>query len=182
MDTKKLYRSRVDRVIAGVCGGLGEYFGIDPVVVRLIFVLLTLGHGFGLLIYIVLAIAIPENPDQKATRTDPGEKMKEFAGGIKERAQAAADEFKSDRPDRGFNVRRLIGFIFIIVGALALANVFFPFGLLNWQIVWPLILIAAGALILLQGRNYLTSSRPEKEEAKNEASEKNEPAETPKES
>jgi phage shock protein C len=58
--TKKLYRSRVDRKIAGVCGGLGEYFGIDPTLVRLLFVLGLIFVGGTLLAYIILAIVIPE--------------------------------------------------------------------------------------------------------------------------
>ncbi|MFQ3634099.1 PspC domain-containing protein, partial [Roseiflexus sp.] len=50
----RLVRSRRDAVIAGVCGGLGEYFQIDPVIVRLIFVLVTLTSGIGFLLYPIL--------------------------------------------------------------------------------------------------------------------------------
>ena len=60
--TKKLYRSRIDRKIAGVCGGLGEYFGIDPTLVRLLFVLGLIFAGGALLAYLILAIVIPEEP------------------------------------------------------------------------------------------------------------------------
>ncbi len=59
---KKLYRSRVDRKIGGVCGGLGEYFGIDPTLVRLLFVLGLLFVGGALLAYLILLIVIPEEP------------------------------------------------------------------------------------------------------------------------
>ncbi|MFO7322041.1 MAG: PspC domain-containing protein [Chloroflexota bacterium] len=59
---KRLYRSRTDRMIAGVCGGIGEYFGIDPTVVRLAAVLLAMAGGPGLLLYIILAVIIPEEP------------------------------------------------------------------------------------------------------------------------
>ena len=61
---KRLYRSKKDRMIAGVCGGLAEYFNIDPVLVRLIALLFILGAGSGLLAYIILWIVIPENPNQ----------------------------------------------------------------------------------------------------------------------
>ncbi len=57
---KKLYRSRNDRYIAGVCGGLGEYFGIDPTVVRVLFILAALIGGPGIILYILLALFIPE--------------------------------------------------------------------------------------------------------------------------
>ncbi len=55
----RLVRSRTDKIIAGVCGGLGDYFSVDPVIVRLIFVLVTLTYGIGLPIYIVLWILMP---------------------------------------------------------------------------------------------------------------------------
>lgn len=56
---KKLFRSRNDRMIAGVCGGIGQYFGIDPTLVRLLAVLLAF-TGSGLLAYLVCAIIVPE--------------------------------------------------------------------------------------------------------------------------
>jgi phage shock protein C len=62
-DYKKLYRSRQNRMISGVCGGLGEYFGIDPTLMRILFVLATfLGFGSALLVYIILLIVVPEEP------------------------------------------------------------------------------------------------------------------------
>ncbi len=57
---KKLYRSRSDRKIAGVCGGIAEHFDIDPVLVRVIAVILLLCGSAGLLAYIVLWILVPE--------------------------------------------------------------------------------------------------------------------------
>jgi len=59
----KLYRSRRNRVFLGVCGGIGEYFGIDPVIIRLIFIFSVLFLGpLSLLFYILCALVIPENP------------------------------------------------------------------------------------------------------------------------
>jgi phage shock protein C len=63
MESKKLYRSRNNRIIAGACAGLANFFGIDPTVVRLIFVAGTiLGFGSFVLIYLVLFIVVPEEP------------------------------------------------------------------------------------------------------------------------
>jgi phage shock protein C len=56
---KRLTKSKTERKLFGVCGGLGEYFGIDPTLVRLAFVLLAVLHGIGLILYIVLAIIMP---------------------------------------------------------------------------------------------------------------------------
>ena len=57
---KKLYRSRSNRVIAGVCGGLAQYLGIDPTVVRLIMALVTFVGGMSLLVYLIAWLIIPE--------------------------------------------------------------------------------------------------------------------------
>lgn len=59
METKRLYKSDTNRVICGVCGGIGEYFNIDPTVIRLIWVLLACAGGSGLVAYIIAAIIIP---------------------------------------------------------------------------------------------------------------------------
>jgi len=56
---KRLYRSKTDKIIGGVCGGMGEYFGIDPVILRIIWALLIFCAGFGILAYIIAWIIIP---------------------------------------------------------------------------------------------------------------------------
>lgn len=56
---KRLYRSKTDKVIAGVCGGMGEYFGIDPVIIRIIWALLIFGMGAGILAYLLAWLIIP---------------------------------------------------------------------------------------------------------------------------
>jgi phage shock protein PspC (stress-responsive transcriptional regulator) len=62
-DYKKLYRSRDNRMIAGVCGGLGEYLGIDPTLVRLLFAFgAVFGVGATIVLYIVMMIVVPEEP------------------------------------------------------------------------------------------------------------------------
>jgi len=64
METRKLYRSRNDQMIAGVCGGLGKYLGIDPTLIRLAFVLLLLfGIGSGLLVYLAMMLLVPLEPE-----------------------------------------------------------------------------------------------------------------------
>ena len=65
---KKLYKSRKNRLLAGVCGGIAEYFDIDATIVRLIFVLLSVCFGGGIILYIVAAIIMPskdENPQEE---------------------------------------------------------------------------------------------------------------------
>jgi len=62
-EIRRVYRSRKNRMLGGVCGGIAEYFGIDPVLVRLLFVLLLMGFA-GAVIYLLAWAFIPENPDQ----------------------------------------------------------------------------------------------------------------------
>ena len=60
MKDKKLYRSRENRMLAGVCGGIAEYLEMDPTVIRLIWVILCAFAGSGVLVYIIAAIIVPE--------------------------------------------------------------------------------------------------------------------------
>jgi phage shock protein C len=60
--TKKLYRRRTDRMLAGVCGGLADFFNLDATLIRVLFVVLTLLGGSGLVIYLVMWILVPEAP------------------------------------------------------------------------------------------------------------------------
>jgi len=64
-DMKKLYRSRTDRMIGGVCGGLGEYLSIDSTVIRILYILFALTGGSGIFIYLILLLVIPEEPWEK---------------------------------------------------------------------------------------------------------------------
>ena len=59
---KKLYRSRQNRMLGGICGGIGEYLNVDPTVVRLLWVLFTFVGASGLLAYLICLLIIPENP------------------------------------------------------------------------------------------------------------------------
>lgn len=60
--TRKLYRSKTDRKVAGVCGGLAQYFNIDPTLIRVLFVVLAVFGGSGLLLYLALWIIVPKEP------------------------------------------------------------------------------------------------------------------------
>ncbi|HBB64430.1 MAG: phage shock protein C [candidate division WS6 bacterium GW2011_GWC1_33_20] len=88
---KKLYRSETDRMIGGVCGGLGEYFGIDSTIVRLLFALIVLYGGTGLLLYIILWIVVPTRSSSNITSEDVMSKNTEE---IKEKVKKVAKDIK----------------------------------------------------------------------------------------
>jgi phage shock protein C len=60
--TRKLYRSRTDRKIAGVCGGLASYFNVDPTLIRVLFVVLAVVGGSGVILYLALWLIVPNQP------------------------------------------------------------------------------------------------------------------------
>jgi phage shock protein PspC (stress-responsive transcriptional regulator) len=62
---KKLYRSRTNRILGGVCGGIGEYFDIDPTIIRLLWILFIFAGGSGIIAYIIALLIVPEQPKMK---------------------------------------------------------------------------------------------------------------------
>jgi len=69
MEQKKLYLSRTDKKISGVCGGLAKYMNTDTTIIRLLWVFTTLFYGFGLIAYIAAALIIPVEPDEVFHKT-----------------------------------------------------------------------------------------------------------------
>jgi len=156
---KRLYRSRSNRIICGVCGGLGEYFGIDPVIVRVIFGLLVLANGIGILAYIILAIIIPL---ESSKATTPEEVVRENVEDIKEtsgeigreiRSTLAGDEGEATESAKTRRNRlNIIGIILVVVGILFLLGSFNLLWWFHWGNLWPLILVAIGIVLILSTR------------------------------
>ena len=104
MDGRQLVRSRVNRRVAGVCGGIGEYFGLDPTLVRVGFILATFLGLAGVIVYIVLWIVMPEAPvGSEAPETPAGFGDSSPAIRIAEdrfaRGEISAGELKQIRED-----------------------------------------------------------------------------------
>ena len=59
---RRIYRSEENRIFAGVCGGFGEYFNIDPVIIRLVWILFVMAGGSGIILYIIAWLIIPKQP------------------------------------------------------------------------------------------------------------------------
>jgi phage shock protein C len=122
-EAQRLYRSRRDRQLAGVCAGVAEYLGGDPTVVRLVTVVLGLFTGIFpmLILYVVAAVVIPERP----------------AGLAPQPATSGVS-----RPGQGTLV---LGAVLIAVGVLGLLNTIWR---VNWDLLWPVGVIAFGVLIV----------------------------------
>lgn len=92
---KKLYRAREDRIIFGVCSGLAKYFNMDAVIMRLIFVVLGLINGAGIVIYIVLFIFVPKEPGEYV-EVNRKEKVMEFVKDVEKKAKSVAGEVRKE--------------------------------------------------------------------------------------
>lgn len=128
---KKLYRSRHDRMISGVCGGFADYLNIEPILVRLTWVLITLFGGVGLILYIAAIIVMPENPDENGQQ--------------------------EDNVSKSNNKALFWGALFILVGIALILKQMGLFYYLNvwqipWQVIWAVFLILIG-VFLLYNRN-----------------------------
>lgn len=135
---KRLYRSRTDSMIAGICGGLAEYFDIDSSLVRVGAVLITLAGGAGIIAYVILWIVVP----QKSLATSVGEDKGAAA------VETETVKSESEEKDRGV---LLIGMVLTVLGVLLLMNNYLPFSWLSFSRLWPLLLIFIGILVIVKG-------------------------------
>ena len=115
-------RSRTDRVIAGVCGGVGRYLGVDPVLLRIAFIILALANGLGVIAYVVAWVAIPEER--------PGQPL------------APAPEARRETG------RLVIGGALVVLGLVLLLDRLAPS--LD-ELFWPAAVVAVGVAIMLVG-------------------------------
>lgn len=148
---KRLYRSKKDRVLAGVCGGIGEYLDVDSTLIRIVLVLLIFAWGTGILVYIICAIIIPENPYQHKEESIEKESIETNAietNAIETEITGHARGAYSDRPKTKKRNEEAIGLILIVLGALFLLQNFVPW--FTFGKLWPLILIAIGLIILFR--------------------------------
>lgn len=125
---KRMYLSSQSKVIAGVAGGLGEYFDIDPVLIRIGFVVLLFLHGFGLLAYIVAWIAMP---------------------------RASATEVVAEpvnKPEPSALRKYLPGITLVLIGLVfLLERTFYWF---EWRYFWPVLIIMAGIALILSALSH----------------------------
>jgi phage shock protein C len=137
-DIKRLRKSRTDRMLDGVCGGIAEYVQLDPTLVRIAWVLLTLFGGSGIILYILAMIIMPAAPITPAAPVQP-----KPAG----------------------NNTKFWGVLLIVLGTLWLmGNIGFPLHYHWWDFSWDVLLAAllimAGVAFLFGGRNGLSVPKP----------------------
>jgi phage shock protein C len=142
VNRRSLYRCRHDQRLAGVAGGVAEFFDLDPTLVRIVWVLSILFGGFGLLLYIVMAIIVPLEPE--GTPAPDGARV------------------ASHRHERGSRTGGLgmpfLGLVLILFGTLALADSAFPYWADRGGFLWPAFILGLGVLLML---GSMRRERPE---------------------
>jgi phage shock protein C len=166
---RNLYRSRRDRMLAGVAGGMADYLDVDPSLVRVAWAILILASGGALLlVYILMAFIVPEEPagarrsymmESGQTSGGPapgGDRSTETADADTSavasrsewgRQRAEGDQRWGERRERRGSGGLVVGVILIVVGGIFLLREYVP--ALDWDRLWPIVLIAIGAVLLL---------------------------------
>jgi len=148
MTDRKIFRSIDDYMIAGVCGGLADYFKIDSSLIRIIFVLLAISGGSGILIYLILWLVVPKEAGVEK-EIDREEKVKEFTEDVKNKAKMMAKEIKTDVKIKKMRRFNILGIILVLVGIVAVWNQLSPITI-QWNFFWPGLLILVGILVMFK--------------------------------
>jgi len=142
--TKKLYRSQDNSVIAGVAGGLGDFFIIDPLIFRLLFLVSALFGGAGIAVYVIMWLIIPKGKSKgividEATLEQGADEIREKAYKLK----TDVDEFIG-----GSNPQKTLGIILLIFGSLVLLGNLGFLRFFDLVEFWPIIIIILGLLLI----------------------------------
>jgi phage shock protein C len=136
----RLYRSRDERMLFGVAGGMARYFGVDPALVRLVWVLLFLAAGAGILLYIIAAVIVPAEPVGAAAPSASGAGPSAAPG-----TRRWGGPMGRSRDDGGGAI--FLGLILVVVGGWFLAQRLIPG--LDGRLLWPGLLILLGLVLVV---------------------------------
>lgn len=145
--SNRLYRSRTDQMIGGVCGGLGRYLKIDANIVRLLFLLLALGSGVGVILYLVLWVILPYEDEGEAGASDTAQSG---ANEIAQRLRTMSEDVQHAFHQPNAKTGALVGGALIVLGLIFLIdNLNLPW--LRWlrfDVMWPVLIIVIGAVMI----------------------------------
>ena len=146
----RLYRSRKNCMIAGVCGGLGDYLGLDPVLIRIFFLILALTSGIGVFVYLVFWFIVPwEDSSRDASL---GDVTRSSAEEIAEHARSVGEDLRQVVRNPNPQTGLYLGIALILMGGYYLVqNLHIPW--LRWldsSVMWPVVVIFAGLVLILR--------------------------------
>ena len=148
----RLYRSRSDRMLFGVAGGMADWLGLDPSLVRLVWALLILAGGVGLLLYIVAAIVIPEEPLGGGAAAGSAAGVAGGMPGAEADAEAGTDwqarraARRAARAERGGNGAMIFGLLLVVIGAWFLVDRYLN---IDSALLIPGVLIVIGGALVI---------------------------------
>ena len=160
MASAKFRRNNQDKVLFGVASGLADYFNVDPVLVRLAFVLFCLFGGFGFVTYLVLAVIMPREDTDATQQADVmRENVRDMPNEAADVASRVADAVRGTSPaDEGGREsqtgpdetrrRSSFGMVLVLLGMLFLLANFGTFWWFDWGKLWPLMLVGIGVAII----------------------------------
>ncbi|HAU07791.1 MAG: Phage shock protein C, PspC [Candidatus Yanofskybacteria bacterium GW2011_GWF1_44_227] len=152
---KKLYRSNTNKVFAGVLGGLGHYYDVDPLFLRIAFVILTvISNVFPMFfVYLLLMMLIPKEGD---VSDDGKEKIREVMKEVKDNAQTVAEEMRAEfdkaKVEHRVAKKSVIGYLLVLVGVFMILKSFIPIHWFSWNIFWSVIIILLGFYVLTNSK------------------------------
>ena len=142
-----LRRSRTDRILGGVCAGLARYFDTDPLLIRLIFVIITLAQGAGILLYLLLWVLVPEEGVE--TPASGSQVIKSGLEGVQHDVQRVAEQVRSGAP-QAHRQSAWLGALLLGVGAYLLAINLGLFWWWDWKFGGPALLMLLGLLLIIR--------------------------------
>ncbi|MBK7214472.1 MAG: PspC domain-containing protein [Bacteroidales bacterium] len=166
--TNRLYRSSTSKVFGGVAGGIAEYFDVDPIIIRMLFVVIAFAGGGGLLVYLILWIAIPPRPifppnfnmGSGSTPPPPFTANPEPGDGTTPPPFNAEPVYpEGARPDQSYKGGLIGGLVLITLGSIFLADKFIP--RVSFHDLWPLVLVVIGAVLIFT--NFTDKKKPGKQ-------------------
>jgi len=149
---KRFYRDRQRGIVGGVCAGLAEYFGVSPLLLRLIFVFWSLAGGSAVVVYVILWIVLPD----KGAATELGvhsarRNVEEIGSEARQWGRDLQNLFGGEEPTSPERTQRIIllGGLVVVVGLVSLADTLHLFGWFRLrQLWWPAVLILVGVVML----------------------------------
>lgn len=137
---KKIYRSHNEKMIAGIAGGLAEYFEIDPLFIRLAFIFLTIFHGAGIILYIACLFIMPTRDGTDFREVNVETETFDVEDDYTQRTQSVKSKHR-------FDFMTIVGVVLVLMGGLFLADNFIPH--FRFHDIFPIILIIVGVLFLI---------------------------------
>jgi phage shock protein PspC (stress-responsive transcriptional regulator) len=141
--TKRLTRTKTGAILGGVCAGIGNFLNIDPVFVRIFFILFMVTGGFGIFVYLILWLVMPREDKLQAEAASSGKPDE-----IGDRAKLMGEEIKDAASKPNPRLPLYIGIGLIVLGGFTLLKAFVPS---TNAIIWPIMLVMGGIVLLIFG-------------------------------